>query len=163
MHVLQCDERKGTIPQMSQNSPFPDMASDREHLLTMLRDDSYVMLRPSPVEGVGVFAIRDIPRGCREMFSKPDATDAWVSLSRSAVEALPAYARHLVETYCLYDEAQYFVPRDGFKRMDLSLFLNHADTPNVLSIDDGAYFEALRDIAAGEELLIDYGTIVDGE
>lgn len=121
------------------------------------------MLRPSAVEGVGVFAIRAIPRGCRAMFSAPDAAGEWVALPRPEVEALPAHARHLVETYCLYDETQYFVPRDGFTKMDLSLFLNHADEANVASVDDGAYFEALRDIAVGEELFIDYGTIVDGE
>ncbi|MBL8961650.1 MAG: SET domain-containing protein-lysine N-methyltransferase, partial [Gemmatimonadetes bacterium] len=32
--------------------------------------------------------------------------------------------------------------------------------PNVASIDEGAWFEALRPIAAGEELFVDYGTIV---
>ena len=47
--------------------------------------------------------------------------------------------------------------------MDLVNFLNHSDEPNVMSINDGEYFEALRDILAGEELLIDYGEIVDGE
>ena len=47
--------------------------------------------------------------------------------------------------------------------MDVSLFLNHADTPNIISVNDGDYFEAIRDIKAGEELLIDYGGIVDGE
>lgn len=121
------------------------------------------MLRPSAVEGVGVFAIREIPRGCRAMFSAPDAAGEWVSLPRHDVDTLPAHARQLVETYCLYDETQYFVPRNGFTKMDLALFLNHSDEPNIASVDDGAYFEALRDIAVGEELFIDYGTIVDGE
>ena len=40
-------------------------------------------------------------------------------------------------------------------------FLNHSETPNVLSIDDGTYFEATRDISAGEELLVDYGDLVN--
>jgi SET domain-containing protein len=68
-----------------------------------------------------------------------------------------------VGNYCLYDETNYFVPAQGFKKMDVSLFLNHSDTPNIISIHDGDYFEAIRDIKVGEELLIDYGGIVDGE
>lgn len=129
----------------------------------MLANDTWVMLQPSRVAGVGVFAIRDIPAGCRRMFSEPDASDDWVHVPRAEVDALPPHARLPVENYCLYDERHYFVPRHGFKRMDLSLFLNHSDVPNVRSVDDGDYFEAVRDIAAGEELLIDYGAIVDGE
>ncbi|MBK8610919.1 MAG: SET domain-containing protein-lysine N-methyltransferase [Chitinophagaceae bacterium] len=47
--------------------------------------------------------------------------------------------------------------------MDLVNFLNHSDTPNIVSINDGEFFEAIRDINSGEELVIDYGEIVDGE
>jgi hypothetical protein len=130
-------------------------------LLQQLRARSYVMLRPSPIEGIGVFAICDIPKGCREMFGPPDAPDAWVAVPRAEIERLPAHARALVENYCLYDDVNYFVPAEGFAKLDLSLFLNHSDTPNVVSVDEGAFFEAVRDIAVGEELVIDYGEIVD--
>ena len=84
----------------------------RRDPLHELSHQTYVMIRPSPVAGIGVFA-------------------------------LPEHARHLVETYCLYDEEHYHVPEDGFKKMDLVHFLNHSGTPNVRSIDDGAWFEAL--------------------
>ena len=131
-----------------------------QRLLATLRNDSYVMLRPSPIAGIGVFAIANIPKGCRAMFSAPEPAAHWIGLARADVEALPAHARHLVENYCLYDNEQYFVPEHGFKKIDLACFLNHSDTPNVMSIDDGAYFEAMRDIADGEELLVDYGDIV---
>jgi SET domain-containing protein len=47
--------------------------------------------------------------------------------------------------------------------MDVSLFLNHSNEPNIISINDGDYFEAIRDIKSGEELVIDYGEIVDEE
>jgi SET domain-containing protein len=45
--------------------------------------------------------------------------------------------------------------------MDLVNFLNHSDTPNIISINDGEFFEAIQDIKKGEELVIDYGEIVD--
>lgn len=134
-----------------------------ERLLQHLRDETYVTLRPSPIAGVGVFAIRDIPKGCREMFSPPGAPDDFVAVPRADVERLPAYARHLVENFCLYDDRWYWIPRDGFKKLDLSHFLNHSDSPNVASVEEGQWFEALRDIAEGEELTIDYGTLVESE
>ena len=119
------------------------------------------MLRPSPVAGVGVFAVRDIPVGCRDMFTPPRGDEEFVAVPRSQLDAQPAHLRALIENYCVYDATTYWVPQAGFRALDLSLYLNHSDTPNVCAVDEGAYFEALRDIAAGEELLVDYGTLVD--
>ena len=130
-------------------------------LLHELAGNTWVMIRPSPIEGIGVFALQDIPKGCRSMFSKANDQEQWIPVTKAEVEKLPAHAKALIENYCLYDEENYFVPDYGFKKMDLVNFLNHSDTPNVISINDGEFFEAIRDIKQGEELLIDYGEIVD--
>jgi SET domain-containing protein len=132
----------------------------KQELLAELAYRSYVVLRPSPIEGIGVFALRDIPKGCRDMFSKPLPDDKWITVSREEVSALPVHAQWLISNYCLFDENNYFVPASGFKRIDVSLFLNHSNVPNVISINEGEFFEALHDIKAGEELVIDYGEIV---
>ena len=130
-------------------------------LLNELINKTYVILRPSKIAGIGVFALQPIPKGCRDMFTPPNPDDKWITFSNKEVQNLPTHARHLVENYCLFDANQYYVPETGFKALDVSLFLNHSDTPNIISIEEGNYFETLRDIAEGEELLIDYGTIVD--
>ncbi|MBS1754226.1 MAG: SET domain-containing protein [Ferruginibacter sp.] len=135
----------------------------KDELLKELTANTWVMIRPSPIEGIGVFAIQDIPKGCRSMFTKPNDEEKWINISKNEVAALPAHAKALIENYCLYDERDYFVPDYGFKKMDLVNFLNHSDTPNIISINEGEFFEAIRDIKKGEELLIDYGEIVDGE
>jgi SET domain-containing protein len=132
----------------------------KQKLLNELQQETYVALKPSPVHGIGVFAICDIPKGCRTIFSK--AVGEWINLSFAEVEQLPAHSRTLIETYCLYDETHYFVPDYGFKLMDLVLYLNHSAEPNIMSINDGEQFEALRDIKEGEELLVNYGTIAEG-
>ena len=137
------------------------MYMTKEALLKELGNNTYVMLKPSPIEGIGVFAIRDIPKGCRDMFSKPDDESDWITISKKEIEALPQDAQFLVGNFCLYDDDNYFVPAHGFKKMDLTLFINHADEPNIISINDGDFFETLRDIKTGEELLIDYGGIVN--
>ena len=129
--------------------------------LEELERQTWVMLRPSVLHGIGVFAIRDIPAGCRDMFS-PEPGE-WRTVPRAEVDQLSPALRALVENYCLYDDSSYYIPAAGFRQMDLSLFLNHSDQPNLVSVNDGAFFETLRPIAAGEELLIDYGTLVEGE
>lgn len=134
---------------------------DKAGLLEELNFHHYVMIRPSSVHGIGVFAVRTIPKGCRSIFSKEPGE--WVRLSFEEVAALPEASRYMIETYCLFDDKDYFVPAGGFKTMDIALYLNHSGEPNILSIDEGAEFEAIRDIQPGEELFIDYGTIVDSE
>jgi SET domain-containing protein len=131
----------------------------KEELLRELSQEMYAMLKPSPVHGIGVFAMQDIPKGCRTIFSKN--VGEWIKLPIADVEKLPDHSRNLVETYCLYDEEHYYVPDYGFKVMDMVNYLNHSSTPNIISVNDGEYFEALTDIAAGEELLVNYGLIVD--
>jgi SET domain-containing protein len=135
----------------------------KEELLNELAGNTWVMIKPSPIEGIGVFALQDIHKGCRTMFSKANEQEQWITVSKTEVENLPAHAKALIENYCLYDEENYFIPDYGFKKMDLVNFLNHSDTPNIISINDGEFFEAIRDINKDEELLIDYGEIVDGE
>ncbi|MEP7255190.1 MAG: SET domain-containing protein [Ferruginibacter sp.] len=135
----------------------------KEELLKELSGNTWVMIKPSPIAGIGVFALQDIPKGCRDMFGKPDATDEWITVAKKEIEALPAHAQFLVGNYCLYDEDNYFIPAHGFKKIDISLFLNHSDAPNIISVNDGDFFEATRDIKTGEELVINYGEIVEGE
>jgi SET domain-containing protein len=134
---------------------------NKEALLKELAASTYVMIKPSPLHGIGVFAIRDIPKGTSNIFSK--GVGDWIKVSKEEVEALPQHSKDLIENHCLFDEDFYFIPDYGFKLVDLVIYLNHSDTPNVISLNDGEEFEAIRDIANGEELLVDYGTIVESD
>jgi SET domain-containing protein len=129
-------------------------------LLEQLRTQTYIALGSSPIHGIGVFAIQPIPKGCQDIFSKDSGE--WIKLPIAEVEALPEHSRSLIETYCLFDEENYFVPESGFKIIDPVIYLNHSSRPNIISINDGEIFEALRDIATGEELLVNYGELVEG-
>jgi len=131
----------------------------KAELLTELAQHTFVALKPSPIEGIGVFAITDIKEGQTGIFSKDKSE--WIAVTKAEVETLPAHSRFLVENHCLYDDEHYFIPEYGFKMIDLVVYLNHSDDPNVRSINEGEDFVALRDIKAGEELLINYGEIVD--
>ena len=131
----------------------------KQALLKDLQHDTYVMIQPSTVHGIGVFAIRDIPKGTKDIFSK--GFGDWIKVSKAEVDLLPKHSRDLIENHCLFDEDHYFIPEYGFKMVDLVIYLNHSENPNVISVNEGEYFEAIRDIQLGEELFVDYGTIVD--
>lgn len=133
--------------------------TQKEKLLSELKHNTYIRLLPSTTHGIGVFAIQDIPKGCRDLFM--DEEGDWIKLTFEEVNELPDHSKKLIENFCLFDETDYFVPAEGFKKMDLSLYLNHSNQPNLTSIDEGRYFETTRDIKSGEEVFIDYGTIVD--
>ncbi len=132
----------------------------KQQLIAQLHQ-TYVTAKPSTTHGIGVFAIANIPKGCRDMFTHEQGE--WIALTHEEVNNLPTHAKLLIETYCLFDNKKYYVPAQGFKVMDLSYYLNHSSTPNIISINDGEFFEAIRDIQTGEELFIDYGEIVNSK
>ena len=131
---------------------------NKEDLLKELSENTFVKLAPSSVEGIGVFALAPIPKGFRGLFSKDKSE--WIKVAKAEINELPSHAKYLVENFCLYDDNHYFIPEYGFKTVDLVIFLNHSDEPNLRSINEGEDFETLRDISEGEELFLDYGSIV---
>ena len=114
-------------------------------------------LAPSPIHGIGVVALTAIPAGTSDLFAP--MTAEWPAVPLAEIERLPAHVRKLIDTYCLQDAGMAYLPPNGFKIVDLVVYLNHSDTPNLRQMDGGSHFLTLRDIAAGEELLIDYGSL----
>jgi SET domain-containing protein len=130
------------------------------NLLHRLKNQTKIILKSSPVHGIGVFALQKIPKGSRDFFFSDGGK--WIKVPIQEVEKLPVHARELVETYCLFDEESYFVPEQGFNMIDPVIYLNHSSHPNIISVNEGEKFEALKDIEAGEELLLNYNEIVEG-
>lgn len=134
------------------------MQNKKVDLLNTLQHNTFIRLRPSTIEGIGVFATTLISKGQRGMFSKDKSE--WIPVTKQEVAALPLHTQNLIENFCLYDEEHYFVPEYGFAMVDLVIFINHSETPNIRSLNDGEDFEALHDIQPGDELLLDYNAIV---
>lgn len=110
-------------------------------------------LKPSliPGAGVGVFATGPIPAGTvlHELFAADDVV--FVQWEQFAALVAPAEVK---ENFAVrYDDGAY-LPRD-FNRISVGWYLNDSRDPNLDHDADYVYF-ALRDIAAGEELFIDY-------
>lgn len=107
----------------------------------------------SPEIGFGVFATRPIPRGT--VTWALDCLDQHFTTEERA--ALPPYAQEQLEKYSYVDAQGRHV-----LCWDHARFFNHSCNANCLSV--GYDFElAVRDIAAGEELTDDYGTLNPSE
>lgn len=119
-------------------------------------DGVYARIGPSRIHGVGVIAIRDIPRGTL-VFDGESERVVW--RSRAAVRRLPKAIRALYEDFGMVWGDRIGVP-PTLNMLSVGWYVNHSDTPNVEAGDD-ARFRALRRIRAGEELTADYRTFVD--
>lgn len=115
-----------------------------QHLKRVLRD-CYCRLQPSKIHGIGVFAVRDIPKGKNpfRMLPKYDSV-GYVRITEDELDALPT------------DGKMHF-PNHGMNVIRLNCYLNHSTKPNVRT-RDGYDFIARRKIMIGEELTVDYRT-----
>ena len=119
-------------------------------------DGAYTRIGRSRVHGVGVLAVRDIPRGTF-VFRGESERVAWVS--RAWVRRLPEGLRRLYEDFGMVWGERIGVP-PNLNRLSVGWYVNHSDRPNLHADDDGR-FVTLRRIRAGEELTADYRTFVD--
>ncbi len=156
---------------MDEATIYPDLVGLGRSVATWMpkteetpHHELYTTLKPSPIHGVGVFAIKRIKEGT-PIFSGESDEMRWVG-----AEDLPK-GRRLLEFYekfaVVKNDAKgrpkrYGCPRN-FHRLTMSWYLNdpkQGDKPNV-SCDETFDFRALRDIKIGEELTVDSNTYSD--
>ena len=114
-------------------------------------------IRPSPIQGLGAFATRRIPKGTRliEYAGErvtPDEADRRYPDDESQ-------ARHHTFLFAIDDDVVIDAAVDGNE----ARFINHSCAPNCDAvIDDGRiWIETIRDIAPGEELAYDYAFVLE--
>lgn len=120
-----------------------------------LTDHQSFILKPSQahVGGVGVFALHGIVRGTKLVLH----TNNYQQEVRSANDVPEP-----LQIYCTSLEDGTLRCPKYFNAMDVGNYLNHSTSPNACKEQDGTFF-ALRNIRAGEEILIDYRTLGEPE
>jgi len=88
---------------------------------------TFTRLAPSPISGVGVFAVRNIKKGT-DIF--PNVDDEIIWIDKAKVRKLPKEIRRLYEDYCVRKGSQYGCPV-SFNLINASWYLNHSSNPNV--------------------------------
>ncbi len=131
------------------------MPSKKNEILKRLKN-TYCRLRPSATQGVGVFAIRDIPKNTNPF---KGIRQRWYKFDFSQLKNLDKEVQKMVDDfYVIEKDKTVFVPECALNGMDISFFLNDSQRPNLKTIDNGNTFVALRKIKKSEELTVSYGT-----
>ena len=134
------------------------MSKTKKILFDHLLQGVYCHLAVSPLHGIGVFAIRTIPKGVEPLRSLLRFSD--IKFTHAEIKKLPPAVRREIEMFCYYDDDYVHVPRIGLNGANMSVYLNHSKTPNVEFKKNGELV-SLRSIKKGEELLMDYDVNFD--
>ena len=129
------------------------MSITKKMLLKHLSQEVYCRLGVSPINGVGVFAIRAIPKGIEPLRAMVNNDD--ISFTHEEIKALPKGVQEEIKKFCYYDEEHFLIPRIGLNAARMAVYLNHSKSPNVEYQKNGQ-LKTLRAIKKGEELVMDY-------
>jgi len=116
----------------------------------------YTRLAPSKIHGVGVFAIKNIPKNTN-IFSADNSR--LVQVSAITVRKQPPRIKKLYDDFCVVKGDKYICP-DNFNNLTVAWYLNNSKKPNV-RCDKNYDFFARRNIRSGEELTVDYSAYSD--
>jgi SET domain-containing protein len=106
-------------------------------------------LAPSPLDGVGVFAGEDIPKGAL-VWELVEGFD--LVFAPEEVAKMPERSRAHIKKHAFFWKNKYYLCGD------YGQFTNHSDNPNTGNIPGSMSEIALRAIKQGEEITADYRT-----
>lgn len=138
-------------------------AKKARQIIRDLEENVYCRFKPSKLGGVGVFAIRDIPKGA-EIFKMSKKT-RFVGIDPRLVfdnDKIAPGVKEFVRDFCAVTDRKLYLTDSGLNSMDISFALNHSKDPNVVDRNkNGEDFFALKKIKEGEELTIGYHSYCD--
>jgi SET domain-containing protein len=126
--------------------------------ISYINSTVWATLRKSPIHNIGVFAIRDIPKGTR-ITDNDSYTGKYVlnMLRPDELNEIQPEIRKLILDRTAYssgdDKFPFYSPNCDAV---LQAWMNHSETPNTTGI------ETLRDIKKDEELTEDYKSLLEG-
>ena len=136
----------------------------KRHLFESLKTKLFCRVKPSNIEGVGVFAIKNIPKGTKlfeTYFSNTDEglySEKWYCYTTGEIDELEDGVKKLIYDYCENTEGEIAISSNMPRDIDggCIYLLNHSCFPNVkFTYPEGLYYTT-RDIDKGEELCFNY-------
>jgi len=128
------------------------MSDDLPHCAVWAR------LGVSALHGVGVFAVRAIPRGT-SVFSNDGVAIVWVDADEIDAAPMGSALRKLYTDFSVRRDGLLGCP-PNFNMLTTGWYVNEpeAGKPANLTVDFNFAMKAIRDIEEGEELTADYST-----
>jgi len=116
---------------------------------------TYCRLKRSKVHGIGIFAIKEIPKGIDPFIA--EARPKWIKINKKEFGKMHKENHKLLDDFFWFDkQGNGWVPECGISGMGVSFYSNHSKKPNIKRIDEDGNFITLRKIKKDEELLVDY-------
>ena len=134
----------------------------KKALIKNLKEDVYCRIKPSKKHGVGVFAIKDIPKDINpfKLTGNQCIKSKVINISEEEVNSFPSEVKKMVNDFYHNEDGVYGIPYKGLNANDISFYMNTSTNPNVGFESDNkcsmVVFKTLRKIKKGEELLINY-------
>jgi SET domain-containing protein len=137
---------------------------DKKEIINDLENHIFCRIQRSAIHGVGVFAVKEIPKGTEPLitFNEVDA----IPVPESEIMDNPKISdavKEMVRAFYVIRDGNIYCDDRSFNEINISYFLNHAASPNLDTIErnEETHFIANRDIHVGEELTSDQSTYSD--
>lgn len=160
-------KKAAAIKYLQALSLFGSHDRNKKRILRHLRKDVYARVGVSKIAGVGVIAVRAIPKGVDPYKTLKRHEEDSIEMFDKDFKGVHPKVHKIIDDFfgnmVIVDGKQvkrYDVLKSGPNDINLSFYMNHSDHPNVSVVDggDGNYmgFRTNRKIRKGEELTIDY-------
>lgn len=138
------------------------MSKKKINLIKNLENDIYCKIMPSKIHGVGVFAIKDIPKNTNpfKISGNICSNVKSVKINKNDLKNVPNQIIYLLDDFIGIDDESYYIPKYGLNSLDISFYMNHSKKNNIdiLEIDECEFtiFKTNKFIKKGKELFINY-------
>ncbi len=122
-------------------------------IINNLKDKTYCKLGCSKIHGVGVFAIKKIPKGTR-LFDEYEKL-IWFEIDDNKLKEIDENVLEYLKKFYVKRNNKYFITNKTLNEMGLMFYINHSENPNI----EFFTYCTMRDIDVDEELTLDYREI----
>ena len=106
---------------------------------------TYCKIMPSRRHGIGVFAIRDIPKDTDPFYGAHNPH--WIKFKMSELKGVDEEVLKMLQDFWVVEKDQtVLIPESCLNGMDICSFLNHSTRPNMKTPDKGINFITRRNI-----------------
>ena len=134
----------------------------KKALLKNLKSDIYCRIKPSKKHGVGVFAIKDIPKNTNpfKVTGQECIKQRILNISKDDINKLDPEVKKMIKDFYHEQDEVFGIPYRGLNGNDISFYMNTSKKPNIgfksINNCNMVVFNTNRKIKKGEELLINY-------
>lgn len=125
---------------------------------------TYCRIGVSKIHGIGVIAIRDIPKGTNPFQFTDGECPKYkiISIHKNKLkkEKIHKNIVKMIEDFIHPVDNYYSFPFEGLNSLDITFFMNHSDNPNMKYVENTkcefVTFRAIKKIKENDELTINY-------